>query len=118
MKSYNKQIVASQLLNANYNTPAIEMYGMFGFNITAIITGTPTGSIALQSSVDEFKPQQTGYEPTNWNTIDNSRFDVSSSGTVTWNYNGEFATYVRVTYRDDSSGASTATMTIRSNAKG
>lgn len=90
---------------------------MYGFNVVAKITGTPTGTLKLQSSNEQYVATP-GYDPGNWNTIDNSAFDVTTAGTITWNYNGEFATYVRVAYVDTSGGTSTATMRVVFNAKG
>lgn len=95
--------------------------------MSAIITGTPTGTIQIQASNDP-ETNDTQYNttagqppavgPTNWVTITNSPFVVSSSGEEMWNVNYAGYNYVRVQYLDSSGGTSTATMTIIFNGKG
>jgi hypothetical protein len=101
--------------------------------MSAIITGTPTGTIQIQASNDpetndtqvntNYGPGQTptnppAVGPTNWVTIANSPFPVSSAGEEMWNVNYAGYNYVRVQYLDASGGTSTATMTIIFNGKG
>lgn len=118
MQSYNKEFVVSQILNANYNSPAMEVHYQYVFCVVAKITGTPTGTIHLEASNDPFQSQPPGYTPSNFNTIDNSTFTVTTAGITTWNYIGAGFNYVRVSYVDTSGGLSTATVEIRMNAKG
>lgn len=118
MISYNKEFVASQLLNANFNSPAMEVHYHYTFCVVAIITGTPTGTIHLEASNDPFQAQPPGYTPGNFNTIDNSTFTVTTAGITTWNYVGSAFNYVRVSYVDTSGGSSTAHLEVRMNAKG
>jgi hypothetical protein len=101
--------------------------------MSAIITGTPTGTIQIQASNDpETNDTQTptattpgakpvnppAVGPVNWVTIANSPFVVTGPGENMWNVNFAGYNFVRVQYLDSSGGASTATMTIIFNGKG
>lgn len=117
MNVYNKQFITSQIMNANFSSTAQELYQMYGFSITATVTGTPTGVIHLECSNDPFSTTP-GYAPTTWVTIDDSDFTLSAAGSTVWNFTGAMFNYVRVVYVDGSSGASTAVLSARINAKG
>jgi hypothetical protein len=133
MRTFNKQIATSVPLNANYNSPYVQLKNIYTYSICAIITGTPTGTIQLQASNDpETNDTQTNQPtvlgqpmtnppsvaPVNWTTITNSPFSVTTSGTEFWNVNFVGYNYVRVQYIDSSGGSSTATMNIVVNMKG
>lgn len=127
MRVFNQQVATAVPLNANYNSPYVPLKSIYTYAITAIITGTPTGTIQIQASNDpETNDTQINVAagrapavgPSNWVTITGSPFVVSASGEQFWNVNYAGYNYVRVQYIDASSGASTATMTITFNGKG
>jgi len=123
MRTFNKQISTNVALNANSNSPAVQLKNIYTYCVAAIFTGTPTGSIKLQASNDpetnDTQPLGIPFPaPVNWCDIANSSFTVSASGEVMWNVNYTGYNYVRVVYTDSSGGTSTATMNIIVNAKG
>ena len=127
MRTFNKQIATAVPLNANYNSPYTQLKNIYTYTMVANISGTPNGTIAIQASNDpETNDTQTNSgnnlpptnPPTNWVTITNSPFSVTTSGEQMWNVVGIGYNYVRVTYTDLSGGSSTATMNIIINAKG
>lgn len=126
MRTFNKQISKAVALNANSSSPYVPLKNIYTYAMSAIITGTPTGTIKLQASNDpetnDTQTNSTGLppsvSPTNWADIDGSLFTVTASGEVMWNVNAVGYNYVRVVYTDTSSGSSTATMNIIANMKG
>jgi len=133
MRTFNKTVATNVPLNANYNSPYVQLKNIYTYTMAAIITGTPTGTVQIQASNDpETNDTQvnTNYSagqnptnppstaPVNWVTIANSSFPVSSSGETMWNVNFVGYNYVRVQYIDASGGTSTATMNIIFNGKG
>jgi hypothetical protein len=126
MRVFNKQVATAVPMNANYNSPYVPLKSIYTYTVSAVITGTPTGVIAIQVSNDpetnDTQINSTGLPPAqgpvNWVTITNSPFTVTSSGIEMWNVNFVGYNYVRVTYTDNSAGASTATMNIVFNGKG
>lgn len=127
MRTINKTIAVNVPLNANYNSPYQPLRSIYTYTMCAIIAGTPTGTVQIQASNDPETndtqinttanlPPAVG--PTNWVTIANSPFPVTSSGESMWNVNFVGYNYVRVQYLDSSGGTSTATMTIIFNGKG
>jgi len=127
MRVFNQQIATNVPLNANYNSPYVPLRSIYTYCVTAVITGTPAGTIQIQASNDP-ETNDTQYNttynlppataPTNWVTIADSPFTVSSAGEQMWNVNYCGYNYVRVQYLDSSGGSSTATMTITFNGKG
>ncbi len=121
MKTFNKQITTSHILNANYISPFVPLKNMFMYAITATITGTPTGTIKLQASSDPETDtiiQPFNYVPTNFVDITDSTFTVTTAGKTMWNVTDVAYNYVQVVYTDTSGGLSTATVTIVFNGKG
>jgi len=126
MRTFNKTLATAVPLNANYNSPYIQLKNIYTYSMAAIITGTPTGTLQIQASNDpetnDTQYNSTGLPPsvapTNWVTIANSTFSVASAGETMWNVNAVGYNYVRVQYIDASGGSSTATMTIIFNGKG
>ena len=133
MRTFNKTVASAVPLNANYNSPYVQLKNIYTYTMSAIITGTPNGTIQIQASNDpETNDTQTNMPtvdgaqplnppsvaPVNWVTITNSPFVVSSSGEEMWNVNYAGYNYVRVQYIDASGGTSTATMKIIFNGKG
>jgi hypothetical protein len=127
MRTFNKTVAAAVPLNANYNSPYVQLKNIYTYTMSAIIVGTPTGTIQIQASNDP-ETNDTQYNttanqppavgPTNWVTITNSPFVVTTAGEEMWNVNYAGYNYVRVQYIDSSGGTSTATMTIIFNGKG
>jgi hypothetical protein len=133
MRTFNKTVATAVPLNANYNSPYVQLRNIYTYAMAAIITGTPTGTVQIQASNDpetndtqvntSYGPGQNptnppSTAPSNWVTITGSPFVVSSSGESMWNVNFVGYNYVRVQYIDSSGGTSTATMTIIFNGKG
>lgn len=128
MRVINKVLSTNQATNVSSNSQYQPLRSIYTYAIQAIITGTPTGSIKLQASADP-ETNDTQYNtsaslppsvaPVNWVDITGSTFAVSTlNGSVMWNVDFVGYNYVRVSYTDTSSGASTATMTITFNGKG
>ena len=126
MRVFNQQIATAVPMNANYNSPYVPLKSIFMYCMSAKVTGTPTGTIFLQASNDP-ETNDTQYNstnlppavgPSNWVTIANSSFSLTTSGETMWNVSEVAYNYVRVSYTDLSSGASTATMNIVINSKG
>lgn len=127
MQIYNKKLDTNVPLNANYTSPFAQVDQIYTYAVQAVITGTPTGTISLQASNDPtlsllFNNVLTtlppGKGPSNWTTIANSTFTVTTAGIEFWNVNYTGYNYIRVAYTDTSGGTSTATMTITFNGKG
>lgn len=127
MRTFNKPVASNVPLNANYNSPYVQLKNIYTYAMVALITGTPTGSLKIQASNDP-ETNDTQYNttahqppavgPTNWVDIANSSFAVNSAGETMWNVNFVGYNYVRVVYTDASGGTSTATMNIIFNGKG
>lgn len=133
MRTFNKTVATAVPLNTNYNSPYTQLRNIYTYCMSANISGTPTGTLSIQASNDpETNDTQTNQAtvpgqppsnppskaPTNWVTIANSTFAVTTSGETMWNVNAVGYNYVRVQYLDSSGGTSTATMTIIFNGKG
>lgn len=115
MRVSNSTLTTNQILNANYNSPPQQLNQVFGYAIQGEITGTPTGTFTLQSSVDS---NFGNVHPVNWTTVDNSSQAVSASGNFTYNVHDAEYNWVRLVYTDGSGGASTATLSAQINTKG
>lgn len=127
MRTFNKTVATAVPLNTNYNSPYVPLKQIYTYCMAANISGTPTGTIQIQASNDpETNDTQSNTTanlppavgPTNWVTITNSPFVVTTSGETMWNVNFVGYNYVRVQYIDSSGGTSTATMNIIFNGKG
>jgi hypothetical protein len=133
MRVFNRTVATAVPLNANYNSPYVQLKSIYTYTMAAIITGTPTGTIQIQASNDpetndtqtntptvpgQTMPNPPSKAPVNWVTITGSPFIVTSAGEEMWNVNFVGYNYVRVQYLDGSGGTSTATMTIIFNGKG
>lgn len=133
MRTFNKTVATAVPLNANYNSPYVQLKSIYTYAMAFIVTGTPTGSVKLQASNDpetndtqvsvSYDPGQSptnppSVAPVNWVDIANSTFALSSSGETMWNVNFVGYNYVRVVYLDASGGTSAATVNIVFNGKG
>ncbi|HXB11754.1 MAG TPA: hypothetical protein VNZ45_07195 [Bacteroidia bacterium] len=110
-------------MNTSGFSPAVQLKSILYYSVAAIVSGTPDGTIYLQASNDpetnDTMPNNDPQPPpTNWVTITNSPFVLTSSGETMWNVRDIAYNYVRVGYTDASGGTSTATMTIIVNCKG
>jgi hypothetical protein len=133
MRVFNKQVASNIPLNANYNSPYVQLKSIYMYAMVVIITGVPTGTVAIQASNDpetndtqvntptvngQPMPNPPSVAPLNWVTITNSPFIVTSAGETMWNVQAVGYNYVRVQYLDSSGGTSSATMKIIFNGKG
>lgn len=119
MRTFNQTVSADVALNTDYTSPAIPLRNIFMFNIAAIISDTPTGSIKLQVSNDpETNDTIPLVEPPNWVDLLGSSFSLTDEGETMWNVHEVAFNYVRVVYTDASSGSSNAMMDIIVNSKG
>lgn len=126
MRTFNQQIATAAPLNANYQSQYVPLRNIIMYCIVANITGVPTGTLTLEASNDpETNDTQVNASgrapavgPTNWVTIKDSDFTVTTAGKTMWNVEVAAYNYVRVAYVDASGGASTATMSIVFNGKG
>jgi hypothetical protein len=129
MQTYNypNLFAPTTVMNANLNSPAMQLLNMVGFCIQVVFTGTPTGTFKLQGSNDSVvtSPSYVGgtnssnFIPTNWTDVADSSQAVSAAGSIVWNADSQYYNYVRVVYTDGSSGASTAVLTDSTfNGKG
>lgn len=119
MKTYNIPLVTSVPMNTTINSPAMQLRNMFGYNIQAWFTATPTGTLKLQASSDpeEFGPPN-NFIPTNWTDVANSSVSISASGNFMWNVFDVSYNWARMVYTDASGGTSTALLTAVFNGKG
>lgn len=129
MNTYTTQniIPKNTVMNATLHSLAMQLHDMVDYSIQITFTGTPTGSFFLEASCDPVPPQTLApgtngaivFTPTNWTTVANSTFTVAATGNVQWNYRDAGYTFVRASYTDSSSGASTAIITFATfNGKG
>lgn len=121
MNTYTTQniIPKGTVMNTTLHSLAMQLQDMIDYSIQIVFTGTPTGSFFLEASCDPVPPQTLTpgangaivFVPVNWTTVANSTFVVAAAGNVQWNYRDAGYTFVRVSYTDSSSGASTAIIT-------
>jgi ribulose 1,5-bisphosphate carboxylase large subunit-like protein len=120
MKSSNSPLVTNTVMNQDFQSPAVSLVNIYGYAIQAVYTGTPTGTLKLQVSVDPVKlandvqPQV----PTNWVDLADSAFSITSAGIYVWNVENTMYTFVRMAYIDASGGTSTAVLNANINIKG
>lgn len=121
MRTFNEQIATAEPLNTDVEFDFVPLKNIYMYCMTAIVTGTPTGTIKLQASNDpETNDTQplTNAPPTHWVDIANSSFNLTSAGSTMWNVSQVAYNYVRVVYIDTSGGTSTATAMVIVNGKG
>ncbi len=107
MKVYNTQIETAQAMSASFNSQALNLNQMFGYALQAVWTGTATGTLKLQGSVD---PNSGNINPVNWTDVTNSSDAVTTSGNYLWNVSDVMYNWVRLVYANSfiESGAITA----------
>lgn len=112
-------LVSAQVLNASFFSKPQQLNMIFGYSIQAVITGTPTGSVRLQASNDQFVEIEPGNNPPIvWTDISGSTFTVTAAGNEMWNVSDVGYTWVRIAYTDTSGGTSAAVMNANVNIKG
>jgi len=99
---------------SSFNSSPQQLKNAIGYAIQLIVTGTLTGAVKLQGSVDPVTGQSNQI-PTNWTDVQDSSQSVTGAGTVVWNVEDVFYNWVRVVYTA-SSGSGTIAGTI--NTKG
>lgn len=119
MRTFNKQIATDADITSGYTSAAVPLKNIVMYNIAAIISGSPTGTIKLQASndpetIDNMPDGTPRPVPINWVDILNSPFTISSAGESMWNVQGIAYNYVRVVYI----GSGSATIDIIVNSKG
>lgn len=122
MRVSNKQIIAAQVMNTNFNSAPYDMQQVYGCAIQAYWTGTPTGTLKLQASCDPATSYNSGNAAgsnvvTNWTDIAGSSQVVSAAGNFIWNNFDIMYTWIRLVYTDGSSGASTAVLNATISTK-
>jgi len=116
--NYPNIIPAGTVLNTTLHSKAMPVQYYLLYNIQAVWAGTPTGSFYLEASSDPCNDGIPG-QPVNWTTIANSTEAISAAGNFMWNVYYIGYNWVRLSYSDGSSGASTATVTVSTfNGKG
>lgn len=94
------QLASAQSMASSFNSNAFNLDRTPIFAIQAVYTGSPVGTLKLQSSNDG----------TNWDDIAGSTVAVSAAGSQTWNYTGAGFGKVRLVYTATSgTGSLTAT---------
>lgn len=109
-------VIASGTLSGSFTTPGINMEQSYGYSVTAIISGSLTGSIALQASDDlgfnRVSPiliqQTSGSAATfpdqglrNWNTVASQQLSASTLGgssIVTFNGAQQYEHWLRLSW--------------------
>lgn len=110
MRIHNDSILAAGNMSGNLTSDSTPLDHIYGFAIQCVFTGSPVGTLKLQSSCD--LPNTT---PVNWTDVSGSEQSISAAGSHVWNFSGLFADWVRVVYtRTSGSG----TLNVRINMKG
>lgn len=122
MRVGNDQIITNGSMTgtSTINSDPFWVGQAIGYAVQAVWSGTPTGTIKLQASIDAVEPNPSNSnEPatiTNWEDITDSSYSITgSAGTYTWNVTDVFYRWVRVVYVNSSS---TGTLNARFNTKG
>lgn len=115
MRVNNYHLVTNHALNVDFSSAPQQLNSVFGFSVQGVITGTPTGAVYLEASVD---PNSGNVFPTNWSTISGSSQAVAAAGTFTFNVSAVEYNWVRLSYTDTSGATSTAVLNVVINSKG
>lgn len=100
-------LILGASMATNVTTNPIEITGVSAIGISAVYTGTPSGTIKLQAAVVG--------DGSDWNDVANSSFTITTAGTSTWNYDPVAVPYLRVVYTATSS---TGALTVNVFKKG
>lgn len=116
MRINNDTLLASTDGTTSPSSGAYPLAQVYGFAIQMVITGTLAGTVKLQGSTDPgVGPGSSRPNVTNWTDIAGSSVTVSGAGTVTWNFNGAFYSWVQLVYTNASG---TGNVSAQINTKG
>lgn len=101
-----KGFVSAQTIAGNYSSPALEVSHLIVASLEYVVTGTPTGTLKAQASID-------GVVWYDLATLTAALAGAAASGL--WNLSDMGYKYVRVTYVFTSG---TGVLTVNVNAKG
>ena len=88
-------------MSGNVTSSAVQLDYTVGYSIQAAFTGTPSGSLKLQASVDG----------TNYSDITDTSTTIAAAGSFLWNVADPNYDYVRLVYtRTGSTGVLSATI--------
>lgn len=110
MRYSNSVLLNNVLMNANIQSPKIDMNQIYKISIQAVVgTGTATGDLQIQVSNDicpnGLAPDN--FTPTNWSDL-HSAAAIVGSGNVLFSQQDTCFRWLRLVYTDGSSGAATA----------
>lgn len=86
--------IDDESMGASFNSEPLRLLLAPSFNIQLAFSGTPNGTLKLQSSADI---THVPGEIVNWDDIPDSSQAISASGTHTWNINARYK-WIRVVY--------------------
>lgn len=101
-------------INVNRNSNPYPLYDTYGLAAQAIITGTVAGTLKIQGTCDKSQLGDGSDIAANWTDIASSSQNVSNAGTLIWNLDATYYTFIRFVY---TSTSGTGTLTININAK-
>lgn len=108
----NVQIVTNGDMTTTINSTPMNLDEVVSYSIQAVFTGSPAGTLQLQSSDDIVNVTGTG--PTNWTIITDSINGISAAGSYTINVEFPAYSWVRLQYIPS---AGSGTLNARINAK-
>jgi hypothetical protein len=112
--------IASGTLSASFSTPSVNLSHIYGYSVTAITSGSVTGSLAIYASNDS-GTDFNGTGVVNWTLVTDPVSGVSTlqgmtgSSNVTWNLSQQFYKWCRMTW---SHTAGTGSIDIFASGKG
>lgn len=105
MRIYNQLFLTAGDMAGSVTSSAEPLDYIYGFSIQAIYTGSPVGTLTLEASNDN----------SNWVTVTDSSYSVTSAGNYMWNFTVSNFKWVRVVYTRTSG---TGTLSARIYARG
>lgn len=112
--------IASGTLSASFNSPKVNLTHIYGYSVSAVTSGSVTGSLALYASND-IGSDFNGTGVTNWTLIADAAAGTSTlqgmtgSQNATWNMSQQFYKWVRCSWTHT---AGTGSIDIFVNGKG
>lgn len=112
--------IASGTLSASFSTPPVNLSHIYGYSVTAVTSGSVTGSIAIYASNDT-GTDFNGTGVANWTLVTDPVTGLSTlqgmtgSANVTYNMSQQFYKWMRCTW---SHTAGTGSIDIWVNGKG
>lgn len=108
----NSAIVTNGNMTTTINSIPTNIDAVISYSVQAVMTGSPTGTIILQASLDVITDSTSTI--TNWTPITDSEVNINSAGTYMVNYEFPSYSWVRLVYTP--SGGS-GTLNARLNTK-